>query len=98
MLNRTSIKVIAVFAFLLLCEASLLTPRAMCANSGQTGKTQAMKSMLVVAPGEIDLGAIGPAEGARGIFTIKNAGSGKMGWSVDAPEGWSSLDVEKLSC
>ena len=54
-------------------------------------------AVLHASPREIDLGVIGPGEGIRGNFVLKNVGSGVLNWSVNGSEGWSFLDEKKLS-
>ena len=63
----------------------------------EQGKPDARSPVLVVTPKEINLGIIGPGEGVRGNFVLKNAGSGILNWSVNGSEGWSFFDVKKLS-
>ena len=40
----------------------------------------ALDAVLTVNPKEIDLGALGPGEEAKGTFYLKNAGSGNPEW------------------
>jgi hypothetical protein len=61
------------------------------------GKKNAQQPVLHVSPREIDLGIIGPGEGIRGNFVLKNVGSGVLNWSVNGSEGWSFFDEKKLS-
>ena len=53
--------------------------------------------ILTVSPKEINLGIIGPGEGVRGNFVLKNAGSGILNWTVNGSEEWTFFDVKKLS-
>ena len=53
--------------------------------------------VLAITPQEINLGTITPGEAGRGIFTLKNTGSGVIDWSTDGPEGWEKLENQKLS-
>ncbi len=56
-----------------------------------------LKPVLFVSPREIDLGAIGPGESSRGVFSLKNVGSKTLVWSTDGPHGWVYADGKKLS-
>lgn len=60
-------------------------------------KKNDQRPVLNVSPREIDLGVIGPGEGTRGNFVLKNVGSGALNWSVNGSEGWSFFDEKKLS-
>ncbi len=53
--------------------------------------------VLVVSPRELDLGAIGPGETAKGAFLLENGGSGRVEWSTSGPHGWEVLDGETLA-
>lgn len=58
------------------------------------------QAVLIVNPREIDLGTIGPGEGAKGVFYLKNAGMGPLPWSTDGPEGWTQserLDLTEIA-
>jgi ribosomal protein L24 len=61
------------------------------------GRTNAQSPVLNILPREIDLGIIGPDEGVKGTFVLKNVGSGSLSWHANGPEGWSFLDEKKLS-
>ncbi|MGZ6238026.1 MAG: hypothetical protein ACXWMJ_12020 [Syntrophales bacterium] len=61
------------------------------------GKTNGESPVLNISPREIDLGIIGPDEGVKGTFVLKNVGSGSLNWHADGSEGWSPLDQKKLS-
>ncbi|MGO9138448.1 MAG: hypothetical protein ACLP9S_17610 [Syntrophales bacterium] len=61
------------------------------------GKTNAQSPVLNISPREIDLGIIGPDEGVKATFVLKNVGSGSCNWHADGAEGWSPLDEKKLS-
>jgi len=61
------------------------------------GRTNAQSPVLNILPREIDLGVIGPDEGAKGTFVLKNVGSGSLNWHANGSEGWSFLDEKKLS-
>ncbi len=65
--------------------------------TSEQGKPNAQSPVLAVSPKEINLGIIGPGEGVRGNFVLKNAGSGTLNWSVNGSEGWTFFDVKKLS-
>ena len=60
-------------------------------------KTNAQTPVLSISPREIDLGVIGPDEGVKGTFVLKNVGTGSLNWHADGSEGWSFLDQKKLS-
>ncbi len=55
------------------------------------------RPVLAVSPREIDLGAIGPGESTKGVFSLKNFGSGILNWSANGPSGWSLSGKRKLS-
>jgi hypothetical protein len=99
MFNRLRIVVMLSFAFFLLCDISFLVSMTQgnASNSAQGVKGNATKPVLVVTPREIDFGAIGPSEGIKGTFVIKNTGSGTVEWSVNGPEGWFLMETQKLS-
>ena len=61
------------------------------------GRTNAQSPVLNILPREIDIGVIGPDEGAKGTFVLKNVGSGSLNWHANGSEGWSFLDEKKLS-
>lgn len=63
----------------------------------EQGNSNARSPVLAVSPKEINLGIIGPSEGVRGNFVLKNAGSGILNWSVNGSEGWTFFDVNELS-
>jgi hypothetical protein len=65
--------------------------------SDTENKTNAQNPVLSISPREIDLGVIGPDEGVKGTFVLKNVGSGSLNWHADGSEGWSFLDEKKLS-
>ena len=65
--------------------------------SDTENKTNAQNPVLSISPREIDLGVIGPDEGVKGTFVLKNVGSGSLNWRADGSEGWSFLDEKKLS-
>ena len=56
-----------------------------------------LRPVLFVSPREIDLGAIGPGESSRGVFSLKNVGSKTLMWSTDGPHGWVCATGKKLS-
>ena len=57
----------------------------------------ALHSVLTVNPQEIDLGALGPGEEAKGTFYLKNVGSGNPEWFAEGPEGWKLTENQILS-
>jgi len=61
------------------------------------GRTDAQSPVLSILPREIDLGIIGPDEGVKGTFVLKNVGSGSLNWHASGSQGWSFLDEKKLS-
>jgi hypothetical protein len=61
------------------------------------GKTNGQSPVLNISPREIDLGVIGPDEGVKSAFVLKNVGSGSCNWHADGSEGWALLDEKKLS-
>jgi len=56
-----------------------------------------LRPVLFVSPREIDLGAIGPGESSRVVFSLKNVGSKTLMWSTDGPHGWVCAAGKKLS-
>ncbi|MBN2569499.1 MAG: hypothetical protein JXB42_08740 [Deltaproteobacteria bacterium] len=52
--------------------------------------------VLLVSPREVDLGSIGQSEHARGAYSLKNVGSGKLLWWTDGPEDWPSSDRRSI--
>jgi hypothetical protein len=56
-----------------------------------------LQSVLTIAPREVNLGALGPGEEAKGVFYIKNVGSGNLSWSTEGPDGWIRTEDQKLS-
>ncbi len=72
---------------------------AAAADGGEarTDSGEYLRPVLSVSPREIDFGAIGPGEGTRSSYLLKNLGSGPLLWSMDQPEGWSVFDNRKLS-
>lgn len=75
--------------------AETVAPGARGLESGQ-GQGE-LSSLLMVSPREVDLGAIGPGEEARGTFSLKNLGPGSLAWSMEGPEGWIRTDDRKLA-
>ena len=61
------------------------------------GRTNEQGPVLNIVPREIDLGVIGPDEGVKATFVLKNVGSGSLNWHANGSEGWSFLDERKLS-
>ena len=56
-----------------------------------------LQPVLTVTPREVDLGALGPGEEAKGLFYLKNVGSGSLDWSLEGPEGWTRGESQNLS-
>jgi hypothetical protein len=44
-----------------------------------------VEPVLMVSPREIDLGKVGPGERSKGVFTLKNVGTGTLAWSIENP-------------
>jgi hypothetical protein len=68
--------------------------------TGQGGAVRGnggLQPVLTVTPREIDLGTIGPGEEARGVFYLRNVGTGSVNWSTEGPEGWTQAEQKKLS-
>jgi hypothetical protein len=61
------------------------------------GSMTVQTPVLNISPREIDLGVIGPDEGARGTFVLKNVGAGSLSWHANGSEGWTLFDEKKLS-
>lgn len=99
MFNRfRSIFIISII-FILLCKVLFpaLVKECHASNSAQGIKENNIRPVLAVTPREIDFGAIGPSEGIKGTFIIKNSGSGIAEWSVNGPQGWTLMETQKLS-
>jgi hypothetical protein len=56
-----------------------------------------LRSVLTANPREIDLGALGPGEEAKGTFHLKNTGPGSLEWFAEGPEGWSLTENQIVS-
>ena len=56
-----------------------------------------LQPVLTVNPREVDLGVLGPGEEAKGLFYLKNVGSGSLDWSTEGPEGWTKDESQNLS-
>jgi hypothetical protein len=88
------------FVAVLLCEVALLVLASdgISSNYAQATRENAARPAIVVTPREIDFGNIGPSEGTKSIFVIKKStGAGNVEWSVNGPEGWSPMEVQKLA-
>lgn len=98
MLNRFRIVVILSFIFISLASFSIYVSFTEAAQSGSVKgvKENSNGSALTVTPREIDFGSIGPDEGAKASFILKNSGSGAVEWSVIGPEGWTLMETQKL--
>lgn len=57
----------------------------------------ASRAVLTVSPQEINLGALGPGEEARGTFYLKNPGQGSLEWFAEGPAGWNLVETQILS-
>ncbi len=55
------------------------------------------QAVLTANPREIDLGALGPGEEARGVFYLRKVGSGSTSWFTEGPEGWVPMENGRLS-
>jgi hypothetical protein len=53
--------------------------------------------VLTVNTREVDLGALGLGEEAKGVFYLKNIGSGSLDWSIEGPEGWTRVESQSVS-
>jgi hypothetical protein len=92
------------FTFILACFFVVISGFFPCVfdlEGAQSGSLNGVKensvgAALTVTPREIDLGDIGPSEGAKSAFILKNAGSGAVEWSVSGPEGWTLMETQKL--
>lgn len=95
---RFSITLILACFFLVISGFSPCVYDLEGAQSGsQNGvKENSVGAALTVTPREIDLGDIGPSEGAKTLFVLKNSGSGAIEWSVSGPEGWTLMETQKL--
>ena len=95
--------VLSQFVLLLICPNGALARETSLSRDikkeiiSEQEKPDARSPVLAVSPKEIDLGIIGPGQGVRGNFVLKNAGAGILNWSVNGPEGWTFFDVKKLS-
>jgi Repeat of unknown function (DUF5648) len=56
-----------------------------------------LQPVLTVNIREVDLGALGPGEEAKGVFYLRNVGSGSLDWSTEGPEGWTRVESQSLS-
>ena len=65
--------------------------------TSEQGRKDTQVPVLSILPREIDLGSIGPEEGVKGTFILKNVGSGSLNWQANGSPGWSFLDQKKLS-
>jgi hypothetical protein len=101
MVRRFLIK--AIFLVILLhCLFGVTALRAQTNGQGGMGISPVrgnggLQPVLTVTPREIDLGAIGPGEEARGVFYLRNVGAGSVNWSMEGPEGWTRTEQRKLS-
>ncbi len=90
-----------VFLFLaFLCGACLPACGDAAAVQGEVTRTDAgevLRPVLSVSPREIDFGAIGPGEGTRAVYLLRNLGAGPLQWSLVNPEGWSLFGNRRLS-
>ena len=56
-----------------------------------------LQPVLTVNTREVDLGALGPGEEAKGVFYLRNVGSGSLNWSTEGPEGWTRIESQNIS-
>ncbi|PKN50683.1 MAG: hypothetical protein CVU55_15785 [Deltaproteobacteria bacterium HGW-Deltaproteobacteria-13] len=55
------------------------------------------KSAQAITPLELNLGTINIDKSGEGSFLLKNSGSRAIDWSTGGPEGWESIEKQKLS-
>jgi len=55
-----------------------------------------LRPALIITPGEIELGALGPGKEAKATLYLKNAGSGKQAGTITGPEGWTPTGNQNL--
>ena len=55
-----------------------------------------LRPTLIITPGEIELGTLGPGDAAKAIFHVKNAGLGKQSTAITGPEGWTPTGNQNL--
>lgn len=60
-------------------------------------KGNVIQPALTVTPREIDFGTIGPSEGLKASFSLRNSGSKAIEWSVSDPDGWTLMETQKLT-
>jgi hypothetical protein len=82
--------------------SGVTTLRAQTSVQGQMGVSPGrsnggLQTVLTANPREIDLGSLGPGEEARGVYYLKNVGSGSTNWYTDGPEGWTATENRRLS-
>lgn len=56
-----------------------------------------LQPVLTVNTREVDLGALGPGEETKGVFYLRNVGSGSLDWSTEGPEGWTRIESQNIS-
>lgn len=84
------------------CLFGAVVLRAEAPAAGGTGSSPGRSNVdllpvLTVTPREIDLGALGPGEEAKGVFYLKNVGSGNLDWSTEGPAGWTKMESQSIS-
>ncbi len=95
---RTGLSVFLALVWLLAADALAAETVAQGAAGAESGQGNGEpKSLLMVSPQEVDLGVIGPGEEAKGAFSLKNPGPGRLAWSMEGPEGWSRTDDRTLA-
>ena len=57
----------------------------------------AYRAVLAVNPQEVDLGALGPGDEARGTFYLKNQAPGNIEWFAEGPAGWNLIENQIVS-
>jgi hypothetical protein len=77
----------------LLAEAQPPPGEGVSSRMGNGG----LQPVLTVNTREVDLGALGPGEEAKGVFYLKNIGAGSLDWSTEGPEGWIRIESQNIS-
>lgn len=54
-------------------------------------------SGLAIQPGELNLGLIGPGEGAGAILYLKRTGVRNVAWALEGPEGWILVEGNRVT-
>lgn len=56
-----------------------------------------LQPVLTLNTRDVDLGALGPGEETKGVFYLRNVGSGSLDWSTEGPEGWTRIESQNIS-